>query len=92
VDLLTSTLQNDRKSAIPDGGKLFGDVPMNLDYGLSVEDSPNSAVWLSMQSAAASWLLIRVLVAFCMLLLHISVSILLVRFLMMMPSKELKNL
>ena len=25
------------------GGKLFGDIPMNLELRLSVEDSPNSA-------------------------------------------------
>ena len=35
-------------------GSLFGDVPMNLELRLSVEDSPNSARrWWSTRSAAA---------------------------------------
>jgi myo-inositol-1-phosphate synthase len=36
--------QNDNKVAfVRMEGKLFGDVPMNLEMRLSVEDSPNSA-------------------------------------------------
>ena len=34
-------------------GSLFGDVPMNLELRLSVEDSPNARRWWSTRSAAA---------------------------------------